>query len=313
MTIARHLARASLLATLALTAVIPPAITPPATAGPLRDRLAARMAPGGEAARKIDPASLPTGSRVLANQHYGEDAAETYDVYLPPAPRNAPILFMVHGGGWAHGDKAMSRVVTNKVNHWPPKGYVLVSINYPMLPQADPLAQADAVARAVAQVQQAAPGWGGDPARMVLMGHSAGAHLVSLVSADPGYAAKAGARPWLGTVALDSAAFDVVAIMEQRHFKLYDTAFGTDPAFGRAASPDHQLSGKPAPMLLVCSSKRADSCAQARRFTQAMTARGASARVLPVALSHGDINGTLGADSAYTRDVDAFLGGLGLP
>ena len=68
------------------------------------------------------------------------------------------------------GDKAMSRVVDNKVARWLPKGVAFVSINYRMLPQTDPVAQADDVARALAKAQALAPSWGTDPARFVLIG-----------------------------------------------------------------------------------------------------------------------------------------------
>jgi len=57
------------------------------------------------------------------------------------------------------------------------------------------------------------------------MGHSAGAHLVALLTAHPAFTQAEGALPWLGTVSLDSAAFDVVAVMSGRHLALYDRAF----------------------------------------------------------------------------------------
>ncbi len=64
------------------------------------------------------------------------------------------------------------------------------------------------VARALAAVQARAGEWGGDASRVVLMGHSAGAHLVALLSADPTRAAAEGAGPWRSAVVLDSAAID---------------------------------------------------------------------------------------------------------
>ena len=93
---------------------------------------------------------------------------------------------MLDGGGWRVGVKANPGVVKNKVAHYVPAGYLVVSINYRLSPEVDPLAQAHDVAAALSFVQSAASAWGGDPSRIVLMGHSAGAHLVSLVTADPG-------------------------------------------------------------------------------------------------------------------------------
>jgi len=78
--------------------------------------------------------------------------------------------------------------------------------------------------------------WGGDPSRFILMGHSAGAHSgPSGVSTFQAFVL--GAQPWLGTVSLDSAAMDVVQIMESKHYRLYDKAFGSNAAFWRSTSP----------------------------------------------------------------------------
>src|SRR5438105_1576224 len=83
-----------------------------------------------------------------------------------------------------------------------------------------------ACAGAIAFAQSQAGLWGGDPKRFVLMGHSAGAHLVALVAAGARTATKP--QPWRGAVLLDSAAFDVTTLMTHRHFGLYDHAFGGD-------------------------------------------------------------------------------------
>ena len=63
-------------------------------------------------------------------------------------------------------------------------------------------------------------------------------------------------RWWAATVALDSAVYDVPAMMTARHLRLYDRAFGADPAGWRAASPIDRIAGRPAPLLLVCSTRR---------------------------------------------------------
>ena len=241
---------------------------------------------------------------------YGPAAEQRLDVYAPDHARRAPILIMVHGGGWRRGDKDSRGVVENKVAHWLPRGWIVVSVDYRMLPEADPLTQADDVAHALAYVQREAANWGGDPARVVMMGHSAGAHLVALLAADASIAARAGARPVRGTVALDSAAYDVDSIMSHRHVPLYDQAFGSDPAYWHRASPVRRIAGTPAPLLLVCSSARQLSCPNAQEFARAAHAHGGRAEILPLALNHMQINAELGADRDYTRRVDAFLDSL---
>jgi arylformamidase len=73
------------------------------------------------------------------------------------------------------------------------------------------------------------------------MGHSAGAHLVDLLAADPKIAFHEGAKPWLGTVSLDTATLDMEETMRGRHYGFYDAAFGKDPAYWAETSPIHRL------------------------------------------------------------------------
>lgn len=264
------------------------------------------------AQQPMTPVPPPPGTRIDRDIAYGADPAQRLDVYRPAQGKGAPILLMVHGGGWANGDKAATRVVDNKVAHWIPRGLILVSVNYRLVPAATPLGQADDVAKALAYVQAHAGEWGGDARRVVLVGHSAGAHLVSLLTAAPDIASGQGAKAWLGTIALDSAGYDIVALMRAPHFPLYDKVFATDEALWRAASPTLRLDKKPVPMLLVCSSKRADSCPAAKGFAAKAQSLGGKATVLPLPMSHGDINGLLGMDGAYTAATDKFLSSLGL-
>ncbi|MGV8923280.1 MAG: alpha/beta hydrolase [Thermomonas sp.] len=164
-----------------------------------------RIAQAREASRQpaAIPVLLPPGARALRDVAYGSDPRQRFDVFLPAQPRNAPIILMVHGGGWSNGNKDNPGVVENKAMHWLPKGYVLVSTNYRMRPDTAPLDQARDVALALAKVQQLAPEWHADPSRVVLMGHSAGAHLVALVGASPTLWREAGAQRPRGVVSLD--------------------------------------------------------------------------------------------------------------
>lgn len=283
----------------------------PAPAGPLMDRIQAhRAARTGEAAPAATVSHGP--QKVLRNVSYGPDANQRMDVYLPPAGQAVQgVIFMVHGGGWKHGDKRHDNVVDEKVARWVPKGLALVSINYRMLPEAPVQTQADDVRQALAHAQRLATQWQVPADRFVLMGHSAGAHLVSLVSANPGLALAQGAQPWLGVVSLDSAAMDVPRVMKQRHMKLYDEAFGTDPAYWQAVSPWHQLTASVPPSLLVCSSERPDHpCQQARDFAAKVRSLGGRSEVHPEALSHGEINARLGLPGPYTEAVERFMAGL---
>lgn len=280
-----------------------------AKAGPLLERLRERRLATGQPG---GPGRVPS----LANVAYGPEAAQVYDVYLPreqaPAPgaQGAPVIFMVHGGAWAVGDKAMSRVVDAKVARWCAQGFVLVSVNYRMLPDVPPDGQWRDVALALAHAQAHAAHWGADAGQFILMGHSAGAHLVALLAAAQPASQGLGGPPVLGTVALDSAALDVPAIMGRAHPRLYDRPFGQDPGYWRAMSPLQQWHQGAAPVLAVCSTRRDDACAQAQAFVARATQLGGRAQWLGQDLSHGDINAQLGLDNAYTRAVEAFMASL---
>lgn len=155
---------------------------------------------------------------------------------------------------------------------------------------------------------------GADAHQFVLMGHSAGAHLVSLLAADPTLATRQGAQPWLGTVSLDSAAYDIPQIMAVKHYRFYDKAFGSDPTYWQAASPLQQLKSQKTAFLAICSTQRPDKpCDQARDFVSQAKSLQISASLQPEPLTHKEINQQLGLNNAYTQRVETFLIRLSQP
>lgn len=273
--------------------------------GKLRARMAERLeAKKAEEERPIDLQAILPGARKL-EQHYGTDPAQALDVYIPPGKlRDAPILIMVHGGAWKIGDKANTGSIENKLKHWLPRGFIVVSVNYRLLPKVMAYEQAQDVAEALQWVQAYAEDWGGSDRKIILMGHSAGAHLVALLSSKPSMVG----RRWAGTVVLDSAVMTVSTTMAGRHPKFYDEAFGSDPADWARASPMDQWTPSAEPMFLVCSTKRPDKpCDDARAFQALARRSGVPMPVLPQNLTHADINRTLGLPGPYTDAVDAFI------
>lgn len=252
-------------------------------------------------------ASLLVHAAPLVDIAYGPAPEQRYDLYPAASGERSPVILMVHGGGWYRGDKDMGRVVDNKQAHWVPKGIALASTNYRMQPKAPPLEQARDVARALADLQAKAAEFRVDRDNIVLMGHSAGAHLIALLAARPELLAEAGARPPKAYVVLDSGALDVPEIMNARHFRLYDRAFGSNPADWTAASPYHHLRQATAPMMIVCSSRRSDACPQGRNFAAKAQSLGSRVEVLPLDMTHGAINYELGKEADYTAKVESFL------
>lgn len=259
---------------------------------------------GEDATTTIQPA--------FPNVAYGLGPKQKFDVYRDPKFAKTleplPVIVMVHGGAWCVGDKSASNIVDNKVTRWTPKGFIFVSVNNRLVPDgADPYVQATDVATALAYVQANATKWNGDPNKIILMGHSAGAHLVSLVSTSGNLKRATALKPILGTVSLDSAAMNVPEMMEMDHYPFYDDAFGTDKKFWIKTSPYHQLTTSTVqPILAVCGTGRPDSCPQAHD----LITKAGKGQVLEEDMSHGDINVLLGLESPYTIAVENFMGSL---
>jgi acetyl esterase/lipase len=123
---------------------------------------------------------------------YGPDARQRLDVFSPKNAANRPIVVFFHGGTWSAGRKSQYAFVGATLAS---RGYVTVIPDYRLFPQVRFPLFIDDGASAVAWVQQHAREIGGDPDRVVLMGHSAGAHTAALLALNPAYLERAGARP----------------------------------------------------------------------------------------------------------------------
>ena len=276
-------------------------------AGPFRNWVSKHHSDQQDISEKV---TLPSGVNLIQDIPYGKDNKQKMDVYLPVQAQNAPVIFMVHGGAWRAGDKANKQVVTNKVNRWTTKGIIFVSVNYRLVPKVDPLEQVADIKRALSVAQKKALDWGGDPSKIVLMGHSAGAHLVSVLATLPSNAFGFEVKPWLGVISIDSACLNVVERMEAKHFRLYDKAFGNDINYWVSVSPFHLLDKVQAPFLAICSTRRNDSCSQATKYINKASSIGMSAKVLKINMSHKGTNEQLGKNNIYTKNVESFLATL---
>ena len=247
---------------------------------------------------------------------YGSDASAKYDFFRAFGHPKRCWIMMVHGGGWRTGDKVSQNVVKNKLQHYLPKGIPFFSINYPLAVGTSPLEQAAWVAQAFASVQQRAQALGLDPEAGILMGHSAGAHLACLVSVNATIRGNAGVRKWLGTICIDSAAYDLVPILANpSHLTLYNEPWnnGTDLALLNAGSPTYVLGDAangtlPPPMLLITStdSNPDESDPNVGPFKDLVLAKGGYAEILQTAYVHADTNIQFGALNSYTASIDAW-------
>jgi acetyl esterase/lipase len=236
------------------------------------------------------------------------------DIYSPvPSVRGgAPVLIMVHGGGWRAGDKAIDAVGREKAAFFATEGYVYVSVNYRLSPAVKHPAHVEDVARSIAWVAGHIKSYGGDPSKISLMGHSAGAHLAALVATDERHLAAAGAPAGLlkSVILLDTAGYDIpqnLSKLSEGRFNqaIYESAFGKDPAVWADASPiRHVKAGKPLPRFLIFYTDRKTSGPLSRKFAAALRKAGAPAGAV---LARGKTHTTLSHDIGDAGDGPSAL------
>lgn len=246
---------------------------------------------------------------------YGSAPRQAIDLYVPKGAKPAggfPLLVYVHGGGWRNGDKSM---VQQKPDFLMGKGWAFASVGYRLLPEAPVEQQAGDVAAALRKLLTESASLEIDPARIVVMGHSAGAHLAALIATDPAYLG-GDMRRIAGVILLDGAGYDVARQMRAQPLiakSLYTPAFGTDPARQARLSPiTHVAAPNVERWLILHVASRRDAADQSNALAAALTAEGATARVQSITgENHMTINRELGAqDNPHTIAVSEFLSGF---
>lgn len=135
------------------------------------------------------PARFSRAERI-ANVPFGPAPWQRADVYRPSHLKGpVPVIVFWYGGGWTQGGRAQYRFVGTALAGL---GYVAVLPDYRLYPQVRFPAFLDDAAAAVAWVQSHAAHYGGDPHRIVLMGHSAGAHMAAMLAVNHVYLRRAG-------------------------------------------------------------------------------------------------------------------------
>jgi acetyl esterase/lipase len=238
------------------------------------------------------------------------------DLYTPAAAHDAPIMLYVHGGGWSLGDKG---VVSGKPAFFCGSGWLFASTNYRLVPEVTPAEQARDIARAVAWLHEHAAEFGGDPERIFLVGHSAGGHLVALVSTWPEPLQEVGLdlSALSGTIVLDAGALDLNTHLGRvGRLPLFSQAFGTDPAAWPPLSPLHWVAPDAGiPPMLIFVQGRPERVGDARRFSNALVACGVQSEVVYLPQhTHAMVNRQVGvAGDPTTEAIIRFLTGLGAP
>jgi arylformamidase len=246
---------------------------------------------------------------------------QVLDVYAPAGAKNLPVVFWIHGGGWQSGNKSL---VALKPKAFMDAGFVFVSINHRLLPTVDMGTLTRDVASALGWVHKNIASHGGDPTRLLVMGHSSGGQLAALMCTDDRYAKAAGFSLTIikGCVPVDADTFDIPAIIEMaetrarvHHLPLptygHRQKFGDDPAKHRDFSAVTHVArnkGIP-PFLIVHIGGNPDTGAQARRLADVLQAAGISAKVVNGReATHASINDNIGApNDPVTTELFAFV------
>jgi len=218
---------------------------------------------------------------------YGDDTNQLLNIYVPEGASDAIVVVFVHGGAWRFGRK--ERDIADKITYFTDKGAIFVTIDYPQYPESPPINQSVKVADSIAWLKTNIPTYGGSAAKIIMVGHSSGAHVVALI------ATKLASRQVAGSILLDTDAYDIVKIMASCYSNkswLY-APFGTDTVYWEIASPAR---GPETPDLFVISSvHRSDRDNIVSSFVDEF-----SADYLAVSQIHSATQKDIGVDIAYS-------------
>ncbi len=257
---------------------------------------------------------------------YSADGEERHvlDIYAPAQAKNLPVVFWIHGGGWQTGDKSDVQLKPKVFND---RGFVFVSTNYRLLPKVDMDVLIRDVAKSLGWVHKNIAAHGGDPSRIFVMGHSAGAQLAALLCIDDRYLRAEGVPMSVlkGCVPVDGDTYDLPAIIMTA--ELRQTLHGLPlPRFGHRVKfgndPDkhidfsavtHVAPGKGIPPFLILHvAGHPDTTAQARRLGDRLQAAAVPVKVYGAReTTHNQLNADLGLpDDPASRELFEFLAPL---
>lgn len=184
------------------------------------------------------------GYTVKRDIAYGGEERQKLDIYIPGGiDRPAPVLLFLYGGSWQMGSRDIYKFLGQA---FASKGIVTVVADYRLYPQVKYPAFLQDTALAFKFVHDNIGGYGGDPKRLFLAGHSAGAYNVVMLDSDLQYLKDAGADPaWIRGVIGISGPYDFLPLKDPALIDM----FGGDRV--EATQPITYIDGKRAPMLLV--------------------------------------------------------------
>jgi acetyl esterase/lipase len=185
-----------------------------------------------------------SGYSIKPDIAYGPDPRQKLDIYVPDGLKKpAPVILFFYGGSWQSGSKDMYRAFGQAFTS---KGFVVAVADYRLYPQVKyPGFLADGAA-AFRFVHDHASAYGGDPNRVFLAGHSAGAYIAVMLDSDLHYLKDAGADPsWVRGVIGIAGPYDFLPLTDPALIDLFGGANV------RETQPIDHVDGRRAPMLLA--------------------------------------------------------------
>jgi len=127
---------------------------------------------------------------IIRDEAYGPEPWERLDIYRRPASAaKRPVVVFFYGGRWTTGSKELYRFVGDA---FAKRGFITIIPDYRKHPAVRFPAFVEDGAKALAWVHDHSAGFGGDPDRIFVAGHSAGAHIGALLAANPAYLEREG-------------------------------------------------------------------------------------------------------------------------
>lgn len=246
------------------------------------------------------------------------DQLQCLDIYSERNAKRWPVVVMIHGGAWRSGDKSQPQNGRDKARFFLENGFVFVSVNYRLAPEVSHPSQIKDVAAALAWVSKNISKYGGNPAKMVVMGHSAGAHLACLAVTNQKHLAQAGFNiaNLRGCILLDAPTFNVVRKNRQSTFSFDSevvdgTIFGVNDDDRKDASPALHISENSyiPPMLAFSTRQYLSSKYQAKHFVRDLNADKHDAEYIFITQkNHVTLNNEIGAKNDWiSAKILAFL------
>ena len=123
---------------------------------------------------------------------YAAHSRHRLDICRPAGAAAAPVVVFFYGGAWRGGNRGLYRYVANALAR---RGYVAVVPDYRIYPEVRYPEFLEDGAQVVRWVKDNIAGFGGDPHKIFLKGHSAGAHIAAMLSLDARWLQKLGLNP----------------------------------------------------------------------------------------------------------------------